>query len=129
MNPFTVSDLTALNVSHGHFAFLSACHSGRSTNFRLLSESIDLSSAIQRAGYPSVIGTLWQVSAEDSAEVAKDIYAGMWEGDKLEYERYAEMLHHAVKRPRDQTRIPRGGFRKQVEDNPKRWAAFIHKGV
>jgi CHAT domain len=130
-DPLTVADITASNISHGQFAFLSACHSaslGDSTNSRLLSESISLSSAIQLAGYPSVIGTLWKVTERDSATVAKDVYVEMLVGNRLESERSAEILHHAVRRLRART-ADQGGFRRKIPDDPLLWAPFIHIGV
>lgn len=60
-SPLTVSDLTALNIRSSELAFLSACHTASGRNISLLDESINLSTAVQLAGYPSVIGTLWQV--------------------------------------------------------------------
>jgi len=128
ITPLTVSDLTALNIQFAQFAFLSACHSASIRDFRLLSESISLSSAIQLAGYPSVVGTLWHVSDERSVEIAKDVYAGMLVAKKLDPQRSAESLHHAVRNLRERTRtVP--GFRREVPDNPLIWAPFIHLGV
>ena len=57
--PLTVSDITSLNIESAKLAYLSACHTSSMRNFRLLDESISLSSAIQLSGYPSVVGSLW----------------------------------------------------------------------
>jgi CHAT domain-containing protein len=127
-SPLTVSDLTACNIQLGRFAFLSACHPASSRDFRLLSESINLSSAIQLAGYPSVVGTLWQVTAKHSAEIARDVYGRMLVGNELDTERSAESLNWAVRTLRDRTRV-RPGFSKIVPDDPLIWAPFIHLGV
>ena len=62
--PLTVSDLTSLNIESAKFAYLSACHTSAMRNFHLLDESISLSSAIQLSGYPSVVGSLWQVNGQ-----------------------------------------------------------------
>ena len=94
----TVSDLTASNIDVGQFAFLSAYHFAGARNVRLLNESITLSSA---SGYPSVVGTLWQVTAEHSAEIAS---GGMLVGRNLAIGKAAEKLHHAVWRLREITR-------------------------
>ena len=69
----TVSDLISLNIESAKFAYLSACHTSTMRNFRLLDESISLSSAVQLCGYPSVVGSLWQVGDKRSAEIAKDV--------------------------------------------------------
>ena len=57
--PLTVSDITSLNLNSANFAYLSACHTSATRDFRLLDESINLSSVIQLSGYPSVVGCLW----------------------------------------------------------------------
>jgi CHAT domain-containing protein len=72
--PLTVSDIISLNIESAKFAYLSACHTSGMRNFRLLDESINLSSAIQLCGYPSVVGSLWTVPDEHSAKVARDVY-------------------------------------------------------
>jgi CHAT domain-containing protein len=128
-SPLTVSDLTALDIPLPQFAYLSACHSASSRDFRLLNESINLSSAIQLAGYPSVLGTLWQVSDEDSAKIARDVYAWMLVGTKLETERSADGLHHAVHSLRERTRVVQGFTKKVPESDPLVWAPYIHLGV
>jgi CHAT domain-containing protein len=91
-------------------------------NFHLLDESISLSSAIQLSGYPSVVGSLWQVIDRHSAEVAKDVYAWILEGGELEVQRSAEALHKAVRALRNRTRFC-------MKNNPLVWASFIHVGV
>ena len=127
ISPLTVSDLTTLNIPLPQFAFLSACHSASSKDFNLLSESINLSSAVQLAGYPSVVGTLWQVGDKQSAELAKELYRQMLIGGKLDIEYSADSLHHAVCKLREKTRIP--GFGKIAADTPLVWAPYIHIGV
>ena len=72
--PLTVSDLTSLNIESAKLAYLSACHTSTMRDFHLLDESISLSSAVQLSGYPSVVGSLWQVRDSHSAEVARDVY-------------------------------------------------------
>ena len=51
-----------------------ASHTSAIRNFCLLDESISLSSAIQLSGYPSVVGSLWEVQHEHSSKVARDVY-------------------------------------------------------
>ena len=103
--PLTVSDLTSLNIESAKLAYLSACHTSAMRDFRLLDESISLSSAIQLSGYPSVVGSLWQVKDSHSAEVARDVYEWILEGDgELDVRRSAEGLHKAVRNLRDRTR-------------------------
>lgn len=128
ISQLTVSDFMMLNMQFPQLAYLSACHSASSRDLRLLSESINHSSAIQLAGYPSVVGTLWQVGDMHSAEIAEDMYRGMLKGSKLHTERSAECLHEAVCSLRERMRtVP--GFKRKVLDDPLVWASFIHLGV
>ena len=92
----------------------------------MLDESINLCSAIQLTGYPSVVGTLWQATDRHSAEVARDVYSWMSQGgDTLDSGRSAEGLHRAIGILRDKTsRVP--GFARKVLNDPLVWASYIH---
>jgi CHAT domain-containing protein len=117
-----------MNIQSAQFAYLSSCHSASSGDIRLLSESINLSSAVQLAGFPSVIGTLWRVDDALSADIATNVYQRMLVDNKLDVGRSAESLHRAALALRDKTRtVP--GFAKKVPDNPLVWAPYIHIGV
>jgi tetratricopeptide (TPR) repeat protein len=120
--PLTVSDLTSLNIESATFAYLSACHTSAMRNFRLLDESITLSSAIQLCGYPSVVGSLWQVMDNRSAEIAKDVYEWILQEGIFDVRRSAEGLHNAVRDLRDRTRF-------KTKTDPLVWAPFIHIGT
>ena len=124
--PLTVSDLTSLNIESAKFAYLSACHTSAMRNFRLLDESISLSSAIQLSGYPSVVGSLWQVIDSHSAEVARDVYEWILKEGELDVRRSAEGLHKAVRDLRDRTRIKLGSHTKS---DPLVWASYIYIGI
>ena len=127
--PLTVSDIASLNLQVPQLAYLSACHTAATVAFRLLDESINLSTAIQLAGYPSVVGTLWHVADQSSVDVARDVYKWMLAEDtKLDTSKSAEGLHRAVRALREKTRTP-VGFSKKVASNPLIWAPFIHLGV
>jgi CHAT domain-containing protein len=76
-NPLTVSDVASSNIQDGQFAYLSACYTSGGMDIHLLDEFINLSSAIQLAGYPSVIGTLWHVMDKESSEIAEQVYIHM----------------------------------------------------
>lgn len=95
-SPLTVSELVAMNIRLAQFAYLSACHTAGSRDIRLLSESINLSSAVQLAGFPSVIGTLWTVDDAPSSEISTNVYQGMLVDNKLDIGRSAEGLHCAA---------------------------------
>ena len=120
--PLTVSDLISLNIDTAKLAYLSACHASAMRNLRLLDESISLSSAVQLSGYPSVVGSLWQVGDIHSAEVARDVYTSIIGESGLDARRSAEGLHKAVRDLRDRTRA-------RTKHDPLAWAPFIHVGI
>jgi CHAT domain-containing protein len=125
----TVLDLAGLDIGAAEFAYLSCCHASAVGDPSLLNESISLTSAVQLCGYPSVIGTLWQVSDRQSYEVARDVYTRMSNsGTVFDTKQSAESLHWAVCNLRDATRtVP--SFKRKVHSDPYIWAPYIHIGV
>ena len=120
--PLTVLDFVSLNIGSARFAYLSACHTSAMKNIRLLDESINLSAAIQLSGYPSVVGSLWQVKDSSSAEIARAVYEWILEDSNFDAERAAEGLHKAVHQLREKTRIMK-------KHDPLTWAPFMHVGI
>jgi len=120
--PLTVLDFVSLNIESARFAYLSACHTSAMKNIRLLDESINLSAAIQLSGYPSVVGSLWQVKDTCSAEIAKDVYEWILRDSNFDPERSAEGLHKAVHQLQERTRI-------MNKHDPLAWTSFIHVGI
>jgi hypothetical protein len=90
--PLSVADIISLKIRCPIFAFLSTCHSAATRKLDLLDESINLSSSFQLAGFPAVVGTLWQVTDLHSANVAKDVYQWMLDGKKLNIKRFGRGL-------------------------------------
>jgi CHAT domain-containing protein len=128
-SPLTVSDLMSLNIREPQLAFLSACHTATMRDPRLLDESINLASAVSLAGFPSVVGTLWQVMDKNSAEVSRDVYAWMLdEKEKFDNLRSAEGLHQAVCVLKNKTRMT-PGIKSLGRHDPIVWAPYIHVGV
>jgi hypothetical protein len=127
-SPLNVADLIELNIQQPEFAYLSACHTGITQDVDLVDESIHLSSAMQLAGFPSVIGSLWNINDKQAQVIAKDIYEFMRDGDELDTRRSAKALHRAVSNLRDELRkVP--GFSRKAPDDPLVWAPYIHFGV
>ena len=128
--PLTVADITVLKIKHGQFAYLSACNTSRGEESRLLDESINLVSAIQLAGYPSVVGTLWEVTEEESGRIAQGVYSWMVrDGRKFRFESAAEGLHRAVRELREETRRTPARLGNTCQNDPMKWAPYLHVGI
>jgi hypothetical protein len=97
-DPLTFSAFASqTNAKRPQFANLSTCHNAVSRKFSLLDESIHLSSAAQMAGFPSVVGTLWEVFDSVATDVSTELYRNMRdENGRLNTNKAAEALHWAV---------------------------------
>lgn len=122
----TVSDLVSLRSKRSQLAILSACHSANNPNLELLDETIHLTSALQIAGFPRVIGNLWQARDLESTELMENIFTGLSEGEygKIDLEKVAEALHKGLRILRDKTRIVKG-TKMQFPHKPLIWAPYI----
>ncbi|MFF8772144.1 CHAT domain-containing protein [Kitasatospora sp. NPDC015120] len=120
--PLTVHRVSRLDLPKARLAVLSACVTARGTE-RLADEFVHITSAFQVAGYPHVVGTLWQVHDAVAVRVTASLYRFLRSGRPpelpgLDAERSAAALHHAVRECRD-------AFR----DVPSLWAAYVHSGA
>jgi hypothetical protein len=118
-NPLTVAALAPLALDHARLAYLSACSTARTGDTRLLDEAINLATAFQLAGFPHVIGTLWEINDQIAVEIADNFYAALTNPDgTVEPDGAARALHHAARTQRDQHR-----------GAPYLWASHIHAGA
>ena len=76
-DPLTVAALASLDLDQARLAYLSACTTARMSGTRLLDEAIHLASAFQLAGFPRVIGTLWEIDDNTAIAIADTFYAGL----------------------------------------------------
>lgn len=113
--PLRVVEISRLNLSKPEFAFLSAC-STATTSLDLVNESIHIASAFQLAGYPHVIGTLWEISDTIATKISTHIYTEL-AACHFDIRNVATSLHEAIRIVRD--RYPQ---------MPTLWAAHIHVG-
>lgn len=79
------------------------------------------------AGYPSVIGTFWQISDKHSANIELAVRTMAKGVDTLDVGCAAEGLHHAVRTLKEETRVVQG-FSRKGQDDPLIWASYIHVG-
>jgi tetratricopeptide (TPR) repeat protein len=119
--PLTVTDLARVRLDHAQLAYLSACQTSRNASADLLDEAIHLTSAFQLAGYPHVIGTLWEISDRIAVQVAGAFYTRLCTTPRgLDTSYAAQALHHTIRDLRN------GGGLKAT---PAIWAAFLHAGA
>ena len=121
-DPLRIKELSNRNLDRSMLAYLSACHTANYTSDTLLDESIHIASGFQLAGFPHVVGTLWEANDFKAREVATEFYQNLFNfldsGRGFEDGIVPEALHRAV-----------GSLRKEFEDNPILWAPFIHLGA
>ncbi|MEU4615188.1 CHAT domain-containing protein [Streptomyces umbrinus] len=115
--PMTVRRLNTLTLEQGRLAYLSACSTAATAADSLLDEAIHLTSAFQLAGFPHVIGTLWEVNDRAALRVAAAFYGHLYESDTGPDDA-ALALHKALREQRD--RYPR---------LVSTWAAHLHTGA
>lgn len=113
--PLTVREISRLRLERPEFAFLSAC-STAVTRRDLSDESLHVVTAFQLAGFPQVVGTLWQIDDTVAAGIAEHVYAQLAEA-AFDPAGAGIAVHRAIRLIRD--RYPRF---------PTLWAAHIHMG-
>ncbi|ROQ94229.1 tetratricopeptide repeat protein [Streptomyces sp. 2132.2] len=125
--PLTVGSLAPVALDHARLAYLSACRTAAIDTADLLDEAIHLTSAFQLAGFPHVIGTLWEIDDQIAVRIARAFYDGLrTDSGRIDPDRAARALHSAVRRVRDGHDLPPGYDRRRA---PLLWAAHLHAGA
>jgi tetratricopeptide (TPR) repeat protein len=125
-DPLTVADLAPVRLDHARLAYLSACRTAARTA-ALVDEAVHLTSAFQLAGFPHVVGTLWEIDDEIAVTAADAFYTRLRApSGSLDPGRSARALHQAVRALRDGDDLPAGLDRVRV---PYLWAAYLHAGA
>lgn len=119
-HPLTVGDLNAVNLDAARLAYLSACHTALNSADQLLDEAMHLAGALQAAGFPQVVGTLWELDDEVAVEITEDFYRGLRAPgtETLDLGRAARSLHQAVR-----------AQRASYPGTPSLWASHMHFGA
>ena len=126
VHPLTVAKLQRLNMQSSQLAFLSACFTANAGVEGLQDEIEHLASAMQVAGFTSVIGSLWNVGQDAALVVVTNFYKNLAEDcEGFEAKRVAKALHLAVRALGETTRVGANNWK----GNPVIWAPFIHFGV
>jgi CHAT domain-containing protein len=112
----SIRELAVGNSGRGDLAYLSACKTAVG-GVRIPDELMTLTAALQYSGWRHVVGTLWSVWDDGSAEIAADFYRSLREQNRPSADRSAQALHTAIRRQRDAS-----------PDRASVWAPFVHYG-
>jgi CHAT domain-containing protein len=108
-DPLRIASLVPVQLTRARLAYLSAC-----TTPPPSADPIHLPAAFQLAGYPHVVGTLWEVADSSVASfIATDFYGAMATTSDS-----ARALHQAIR-----------GIRTDIPHLPSMWAAYLHFGA
>lgn len=73
-DPLTVASLAPVRLDQAQLVYLSACRTAAIETADLIDEAIHLTSAFQLAGFPHVVGTLWEVDDQIAVTIADAFY-------------------------------------------------------
>ncbi|KAF4336883.1 TPR domain protein [Fusarium beomiforme] len=129
--PLTVADITAQRLPCARTAWLSACHAAVGRAPELLDEGIHLAAAFQLAGFPQVVGTLWQANDRRAMEVSRRVWEILIVKDgKLNFELMGEAVNTAVRELRESTKMSEyEDIDMEFDDEPFLWAPFVYIGL
>ncbi|NUS80022.1 MAG: CHAT domain-containing protein [Streptomyces sp.] len=114
--PLSVAEISRQRLPHAQLALLLACHTAR-TN-RLPDEAIHLASAFQVAGFPQVIGALWEAADLASGKLTEQFYRAVrGYGSGIDTRQAGRALHVIVH-----------GLRTRYAKSPAVWAPYMHTG-
>ncbi|MFE2109715.1 CHAT domain-containing protein [Kitasatospora sp. NPDC059463] len=112
----SVLEICRARPDAARLAFLTACGTARSSE-RLSDEAIHITGAFLLAGFPQVVGTLWEIDGEHAEQVTRDFYRRVTAGDG-DPSASALALHHTVRE-----------LRRRLPERPQLWAAYVHAGA
>jgi len=99
--PCTVAQIRDMDIPNALLLYLSACHSAIDPQAGETDEIIHLAKAFLLAGFPTVIGTLWQAYESSALDIAAVFYAQVAREWKAEQDEpgpdvFPRALHYAV---------------------------------
>ncbi|KAK6356077.1 hypothetical protein TWF718_000451 [Orbilia javanica] len=117
----TVDDLVKIKHPRAQLAFLAACSTAGISAEKLKDEMIHIANTFQLAGYPHVVGTLWQADDEAATFISKAFYENLLR-DGPQNLRYgvATALHQAIRELMQDD---------EFKEDFLAWAPFIHIGA
>jgi len=114
-----LSEVATKNLTHGKFAFLSACQVASGLK-DLPGKAIHLVAGLQFAGFPSVIATMWNICDDDASKVATHTYQYLFRNGLrgLDPSEAATALNRAITCLREDPSV-----------TLDQWAPYIHFGI
>ena len=118
--PCTVAAIRDMDIPNALLLFLSACHSASDASSALSDEITHVAKAFLLAGFPTVIGTLWQAYQASAMDIAAEFYALVAKGWRVDQEEpaadlFPRALHWALWKWRE-----KGNMWKPVD-----WASWV----
>lgn len=115
--PLSAGDVSRQELLYAELAVLLACHTARTGH--LPDEAVHLASAFQTAGYPQVVGALWEADDAVSALLAARLYAALRAPapGAVAPADTGRVLNHVVR-----------ALRTRYARSPAAWAPFVHIG-
>jgi CHAT domain-containing protein len=117
-NPLTLKEIMKQSFTHTELAVLSACQTAKGDS-ELPEEAIHLAAGMLKAGYGSVVATMWSIRDDDAPIIAEKFYEYLIDEAGGDSSDAAYALHDAVAHLRD----ARG------ENNFASWVPFIHLSI
>ncbi|KAK6514397.1 hypothetical protein TWF506_008792 [Arthrobotrys conoides] len=118
----TIDDLAKVRHPRAWLAYLSACSTAKISADRLVDETIHIANAFQLAGFPHVVGTLWEADNECAMMVSKTFYENLLgsASDGPRHNNIGRALHQAIRRLMQDN---------WFKDDYLAWVPFIHVGA
>ncbi|WP_406270308.1 CHAT domain-containing protein [Actinacidiphila glaucinigra] len=115
--PLSAGDVSRQELLYAELAVLLACHTAHTGH--LPDEAVHLASAFQTAGYPQVVGALWEADDAVSALLAARLYAALRAPapGAVAPADTGRALNHVVR-----------ALRTRYARSPAAWAPFVHIG-
>ena len=116
----SVYRISQLQLRYAQIAYLSACSTAENKVAELLDEVVHVVSGFQVAGFPHVVGCLWQAGDSECVAVAREFYSSIFRHAQLALQNgeVASALQEAVML-----------VRAADLSMPLNWAQFVHFGA
>lgn len=116
----TVYELAETNTPRAWLVFLSACQTADLQSLDHIDEVIHLAGAFQIAGFPQVVGTLWEAESECASQIARGFYEKLRENgtSRLTLDTAVLALHDSII-----------SLRAQEPEAVLSWAPFVLYGA